>query len=214
MSRGQRFRGTLANADQRRMGAQMKDQSTPTGQQTISRERLLARAMSLALCLAGAASWPAGAADEPVAVEAEAAVEAPAAPEAVQAHEAMQAADQAPAPKAVTRPRRTVSPLDRRIALLAKELDLDAAQQARVRALLEAQRQQVARVWNDTSIPAANRVGATQGIGDHTADQIRSLLTEEQRKKYIQPRRREAAVGTAGSNVESWMNSDKLTAKP
>jgi Spy/CpxP family protein refolding chaperone len=132
----------------------------------------------------------------------------------VQAHEAMQAADQAPAPKAVTRPRRTVSPLDRRIALLAKELDLDAAQQARVRALLEAQRQQVARVWNDTSIPAANRVGATQGIGDHTADQIRSLLTEEQRKKYIQPRRREAAVGTAGSNVESWMNSDKLTAKP
>lgn len=106
------------------------------------------------------------------------------------------------------------SGLDRRVHLLAVELGLDATQQKMVRALLEDQREQIARVWNDASVPAAVRVGATQAVGDRTAEQIRSLLTDEQRSKYIQPRQRDVAVGTAGSNVESWMNVGKPKANP
>jgi hypothetical protein len=78
-----------------------------------------------------------------------------------------------------------------------------------VKKVLQRQREDVARVWNDSSIPPARRVSATQAIGDRSADQIRALLSEEQRKKYIKPRERDVAVGTAGGDVESWMNAGK-----
>ena len=105
---------------------------------------------------------------------------------------------------------RTVSPLDRRVALLAKELNLDAGQQARVKKVLENQRAQMNQVWNNTSLSPAMRVSSTQSIGDRTADQIRALLNEEQRKKYIQEHKRETKVGTAGADVQTWMNTGKV----
>jgi hypothetical protein len=119
---------------------------------------------------------------------------------AASAAEAASGASQPPA-----RRRHTGSPLERRVSLLAKELDLSPAQQSKVKALLESQRQQVARVWNDASVPSAIRISRTQAIGDRTADQIRALLDESQRKKYIQPRIRETPTGTAGADVESWI---------
>jgi hypothetical protein len=91
--------------------------------------------------------------------------------------------------------------------LLTRELGLSATQQAQVKKVLERQREDVTRVWNDSSIPAARRVSATQGIGDRTADRIRALLNEEQRQKYMKPRQREVAVGTAGGDAESWMGA-------
>jgi hypothetical protein len=94
--------------------------------------------------------------------------------------------------------------LDGRVRLLAKELDLNATQQAQVKKLLIAQREQVAALWNETALPAALRVSRTQSISDHTADQIRALLTEPQREKYIKPRQRPAPVGTAGASVGAW----------
>jgi hypothetical protein len=99
------------------------------------------------------------------------------------------------------------SPLDRRVALLARELGLDATQSIKVKAVLEAQREQVARIWSEAAVPSAVRIGRTQAVGDHTADQIRALLNDEQRKKYIQPRQRDVAVGTTGSDVQSWMKT-------
>jgi len=112
-------------------------------------------------------------------------------------------------PQNTVRQRKRVAPLDRRVNLLAKELGLDATQKARVKKVLERQREQIARVWNDSSIPPARRVSATQAIGDQTADRIRALLNEEQRKKYIQPRKRDVAAGTPGADVEAWMNAAK-----
>ena len=78
---------------------------------------------------------------------------------------------------------RPMSPLDKRVALLTKELKLDAGQQAKVKKILQDQQMQVSRLWNDTSMAPALRVNATQTIGDRTADQIRALLNEEQRSK-------------------------------
>jgi hypothetical protein len=96
--------------------------------------------------------------------------------------------------------------IDDRVKLLTAELKLDAAQQAGVKGALETQRTRLQQLWNDTSMAPAVRVGATQKISDDTADRIRALLNEEQKKKYIKPRQRDVAVGTKGADVEGWMS--------
>ena len=112
----------------------------------------------------------------------------------------------------MTMPQATAaSPLDRRIRLLAAELDLDAAQQAEVRKILLRQRADVLAVWLDEAVPPAVKVVSTQAIGDRTADQIRALLTDEQRTKYTQPRRREGAEDIRSADVETWMSGPAKT---
>jgi hypothetical protein len=106
-------------------------------------------------------------------------------------------------------PQRHAAALDYRISLLARELDLSPGQQEQVKGLLQAQQAQVAALWNDTALPAALRVGRTQALAERTAGQIRALLTDEQRKKYIQPRKRDVAVGASGANVEAWPSPGK-----
>lgn len=168
----------------------------------------LALRLSMALAMVGAGLGPAHAAADPAdpadATPPAGAAEAAGAAPAV---EGDQAAVQVP--QDTPRRERRVSPLDRRVILLTRELGLDATQQARVKKVLERQREEVARVWSDASIPAARRVSATQAISDRTADRIRALLNDEQRKKYIKPRQREVAVGAAGGDAEAWMYAGK-----
>ena len=101
---------------------------------------------------------------------------------------------------ATTRPSHTqprvTNALDRRIELLARELDLDQAQQLKVRALLEGQREQIVRVWQDETVSGALRVARTQAITERTEDGIRALLTDAQRQKYAKPRTDRPASGT------------------
>ena len=99
--------------------------------------------------------------------------------------------------------------LDDRVRLLSKALDLDASQQTELRKVLEGQREKVSRLWSDSSLPATYRISAMQAISDQTAEQIRVLLNEEQRKKYNAPRQRHAAEGSARPDVEAWMNAAK-----
>jgi hypothetical protein len=120
--------------------------------------------------------------------------------------ETVDAASAEQAAQPAGRRRQTLSPLDRRVALLGQELKLDDGQRAKVKLLLQSQSAQVNHVWDDASIPSALRVKSTQTIGERTADQIRALLNDEQRKKYIQPRQHDAKVGAAAVDVESWMN--------
>src|SRR2546421_9191684 len=47
--------------------------------------------------------------------------------------------------------------LERRVTLLSAELSLDAQQQVQVRRILEDQREQVMKIWHDSSLAAANR---------------------------------------------------------
>jgi hypothetical protein len=83
-------------------------------------------------------------------------------------------------------------------------------QQAQLRKLLEAQREQVIKVWADTTLAAANRVAATRAISEGTADQIRAMLNEEQKRKYnLAKPPRDAADGPARPDVEYWMNPTK-----
>ena len=90
--------------------------------------------------------------------------------------------------------------------MLSKGLGLDAKQEAELRKVLESQREQVQRVWNDPSLSGQSRIGATLAINDQTADQIRALLNEEQRKKYNPPRQPHDAAASK-PDVEAWMNA-------
>lgn len=101
------------------------------------------------------------------------------------------------------------SRLDDRVRTLSKALDLDARQQSELRKVLEGQREQVRRVWDDPSLPAPYRISATQAISDNTADRIRALLNDEQKKKYNPPRPPREATGSDGPSVEEWMDAVK-----
>jgi Spy/CpxP family protein refolding chaperone len=91
-------------------------------------------------------------------------------------------------------------------AVFAKRLDLDAKQEAQVRRLLAMRQAQIRRLWSDPSIAADDRVVAIKSINAKTVEQIRSLLTEEQKQKYFQA----VPVGPAtepGPSVQDWLHA-------
>jgi hypothetical protein len=98
---------------------------------------------------------------------------------------------------------------------LTKALGLDANQQSELRKLLIAQRDETLKVWADEAAPAAQRVKATEVISDQTADRIRAMLTDEQKKRYNPPRQqRDAADETDRPSAEAWMNAGKPAPAP
>jgi hypothetical protein len=102
--------------------------------------------------------------------------------------------------------------IEQRVRLLANALELDAKQQKALRKLLEQQRDDLQKVWNDAAMPAAYRVAATQAVSDQTSDAIRDLLTDEQRKKYKPPRQPHAPPeGLGQRTIEEWMYPAKAT---
>lgn len=106
------------------------------------------------------------------------------------------------------------SALEQRVTLLSAELNLDARQQTQVRRILEDQRAQVLRVWNDASLGGANRVSATRGISERTAERIRAILTEEQKAKYNKARKpRETGGNSTSPTVEEWMKAAAAKSK-
>jgi hypothetical protein len=113
--------------------------------------------------------------------------------------------------KAPARQAQRIAPganLDDRIKTLALALDLDAEQQSQVRRVLENQREQVSEVWKDTSVPPVYRVSATRAISDKTADQIRALLSDEQKKKFTPPRQpHDATARHSSPSAEDWMKA-------
>jgi hypothetical protein len=108
----------------------------------------------------------------------------------------------APAAQAARKP-----PARDAAATFAKRLGLDAKQEVQVRRLLAIQQAQVRKLWRDPSIAADDRVGAVKAINAKTIDQIRSLLTEEQKQKYFQPKSPESPALESGRSVEDWMHA-------
>jgi hypothetical protein len=101
----------------------------------------------------------------------------------------------------------TRSPQRDPAAAFAKHLDLDAKQQAQVRRLLAIQRAQIRKVWSDPSIDDDDRVGAVKAIGARTVEQIRALLTEEQKQKYFQPRPSGSPPAAPSRSVADWLHA-------
>jgi Spy/CpxP family protein refolding chaperone len=98
--------------------------------------------------------------------------------------------------------------LDERVQLMAKELDLDASQQAKLKSILLVQRAEVSKAWNDPSVPAAVRVATTQAVSERTAERIRAVLNDEQREKYAKAHQRDAGVGAPGGDVQKWLQAN------
>jgi Spy/CpxP family protein refolding chaperone len=101
------------------------------------------------------------------------------------------------------RHRSTAQGFEDRVRRLAKGLDLDAAQEAKLRALLDNERRQIARIRSGGTQPDSERVGATLAVIDHTREEIRAMLNEEQRKKYPAAVPREL-LGAPHADVEYW----------
>jgi hypothetical protein len=97
--------------------------------------------------------------------------------------------------------------LETRVMLYSKALALNVDQQQQLRGLLIQQGAQLRRVWSDTSVPSETRIQASRAVTQVTADRIRSILTDEQRKKYNAPHVRAPASVTRGRSVEEWMNA-------
>jgi hypothetical protein len=94
--------------------------------------------------------------------------------------------------------------IDGRVRRLAKALELDEAQQARLREVLRSERQQINSMWRENPHPAADRVGPMLAILDRTREEIRAMLTEEQSKKYpaAVPR---GSTAPANADLDYWM---------
>jgi hypothetical protein len=130
---------------------------------------------------------------------------------AAHADDNRQPAATAAAGSAAVRPHTIHTPassLDNRVQLMAKELDLDANQQARLKSILLAHRAEVAKAWNDPSVPAAVRIATTQVVSEKTAERIRAVLNDEQRTKYAKAHQRDAPVGAPGGDVQKWMQGN------
>jgi hypothetical protein len=98
--------------------------------------------------------------------------------------------------------------LDHRVKALSKALDLDAAQRAELREILEDRRQAVMKIWSDRALLPAERVPATRAVEERTAERIRAILNDEQKKRYNPPKPKGTQAPPA--NVEAWMERQAL----
>ncbi len=120
------------------------------------------------------------------------------------------AGTQQPVPHAArpVRPRPArIDPLEQRVQLLSHELDLNPEQQEAVRQILRGQREAVRRIWQDPAISPAERAPAVRLVGERTADRIRAVLSEEQKKKYNRPVPDGALSARASADVEGWLRT-------
>ena len=97
------------------------------------------------------------------------------------------------------------SSIDDRVTQFAKNLDLNEAQQAAVKRILEQRQQQTLQIRLDPSITGSEGIERYRALQVSTVQQIRAVLNEEQRKKYdpLAPRRLQPAPDQR--SVEDWL---------
>jgi len=86
--------------------------------------------------------------------------------------------------------RRHVPNLEDQVKKLAQELNLDLAQQTKVKTILEHRQIQLRQVFNDASLSAVNRFNAMKAVHDKSDEQIRRILNADQASKFDQLRPR------------------------
>jgi hypothetical protein len=108
-------------------------------------------------------------------------------------------------------PARMRGNLDQRVARLTQALQLSEPQQSAVRGILEQRKEQFWRIRHDPSLPGSERIERVRALQQATAEQIRGVLNDEQKKKYdpLAVRRLEPARGQRP--VEDWLD---LITKP
>jgi Spy/CpxP family protein refolding chaperone len=96
--------------------------------------------------------------------------------------------------------------VDDQVKGFAKNLDLNEEQQAAVKKILERRQQESVRIMRSGSGP--DGVGRLQALQIGTVEQIRAVLTEEQKKKY-NPLAPHPPQTSSQPSVEDWMKATK-----
>jgi len=104
---------------------------------------------------------------------------------------------------------RTRGSLNDRVREMTRALDLNPGQQAKLREILEEQRAQIEKVWNDPAIAPSNRTAVTAKIGGQTSDRIRAMLSDEQKKRYSPPKQAGQRPSSGTPSVEEWMSKTR-----
>lgn len=86
--------------------------------------------------------------------------------------------------------RRQVPSLDDQVKKLTQELNLDLAQQTKVKTILEHRQIQLRLLFNDASLSAVNRFNAMKAVHEKSDEQIRRILNVDQASKFDQLRPR------------------------
>jgi hypothetical protein len=94
--------------------------------------------------------------------------------------------------------------IDESVRRLTRSLDLDSAQQAKLREILWDHHRQVMKLRNEDSTVAVDRAGATLALLDRTKARIRDILNEEQRKEYSVDVPRDQTA-PAQADLQHWM---------
>jgi hypothetical protein len=93
--------------------------------------------------------------------------------------------------------------LQHRVDVLSRALQLDARQRAELLTILGNQREAVAKIWRNPALLPAERTPATRAVEERSGDQIRAILSDEQKKRYNPPKPQEAE--SPAPNVADWM---------
>jgi predicted TIM-barrel enzyme len=97
--------------------------------------------------------------------------------------------------------------LEDRVKVLAESLHLDDAQQLAVTKILEERQQETLRIRRDGSISGSDRMAQFRAIQDRTVVRIRSVLNEEQKKKYDPLAVRRVEPAPEQRSVEDWIKA-------
>lgn len=116
-------------------------------------------------------------------------------------------------PSGQTQHTRQRSGIDARVKVLAKNLDLNEAQQSAVKNILEQRRQETLRLRLDSSVTPSSRIARFRVLQDKTVERIRAVLNEEQRKKYDPLVVRGIPPAQDQRSVEDWLrlSGDRTT---
>jgi len=107
------------------------------------------------------------------------------------------------APTHVSRNHPTV---DDRVKVLARSLELNESQQSAVKNILERRQRETMRLRRDPTITGSARIEQFRMLQDRTAEEIRAVLNEEQRKKY-DPFASRRIPQSEGRSVEDWLKA-------
>lgn len=109
-----------------------------------------------------------------------------------------------PAPQ-THRSRRRSPSIDDQVKVFAKRLDLNEAQQAAVKKILEQRQQETLHIRQDPSISGSTRIDRFRALQDRTVERIRAVLNEEQKKKYDPLAVRRIQPAPDQRSVEDWL---------
>jgi hypothetical protein len=115
------------------------------------------------------------------------------------------AGDASPAHRTIRSHRRPS--LDDRVKELAKNLDLNEAQQSAVKKILEQRQQETLRMRLDPTITGSVGIDRFRALQEKTVEQIRAVLNEEQKKKYDPLAARKLPPAPQQRSVEDWLKA-------